>query len=291
MFIHLNRGLKAIVSRSRFSTIAKAETKEVFVEKLHGKHHGICVLALNEPRTKNALSKKLVSSFLDCLNHLRDDKNVRVLIVRSLVPGVFCAGADLKERLQMPLGQVEPWVNTLRAMVNKVYNFEWPTICALDGIALGGGLELALGCDLRVASKNAKMGLVETKLAIIPGAGGTQMLPRLVGPAIAKELIFTAKVLNGNEAHTLGITNHVVQQNEEENAAYEKAVEIASEMLSLGPKALRMAKLAINKGFDVDLSTGLTIEGACYGQLIPTLDRIEGLQAFLEKRSPKYRGE
>ncbi|CAG0899785.1 unnamed protein product [Cyprideis torosa] len=135
------------------------------------------------------------------------------------------------------------------------------------------------------------MGLVETRLAIIPGAGGTQRLPRVVPPHIAKELIFTARVFNGEDAFRLGIVNHVVEQNDTGSAAYEKCLDLATEMLPNGPVALRMAKLAINKGREVDLMSGLSFEEACYAQIIPTKDRREGLEAFREKRPPKYKGE
>ncbi|CAB4060934.1 AUH [Lepeophtheirus salmonis] len=162
---------------------------------------------------------------------------------------------------------------------------------SLDGPALGGGLEMALACDIRTASKEAKMGLVETKLAIIPGAGGTQRLPRLVGPSKAKELMFTAKIFSGEEAERIGVVNHAVPQNSKGNAAFEKALEIAKEIIPNGPIGVKMSKVAVNKGMDVDLGSGLAIEEACYAQVIPTKDRLEGLTAFREKRKPEYTGE
>lgn len=134
-------------------------------------------------------------------------------------------------------------------------------------------------------------GLVETKLAIIPGAGGTQRLARIIGPAKAKELIFTARIFNGTEAKELGMCNHVVDQNESKDAAYNKAIEIAKEILPNGPIGVKMAKKAIDHGMQVDINTGYAIEEACYAQVIPTSDRIEGLKAFAEKRTPKYKGE
>ena len=146
-------------------------------------------------------------------------------------------------------------------------------------------------CDLRVASSNAKLGLTETKLAIIPGAGGTQRLPRLVGPAKAKELVFTAAMLNGTQAAEIGLVNHAAVQNETGDAAYLQALAIAKQIVVNGPIGVRMAKLAISRGMQVDLSTGLEIEEACYSQVIPTKDRIEGLTAFREKRKPVYTGE
>ncbi|XP_010000836.1 PREDICTED: methylglutaconyl-CoA hydratase, mitochondrial, partial [Chaetura pelagica] len=174
---------------------------------------------------------------------------------------------------------------------SKRANLPVPTIAAIDGAALGGGLELALACDIRVAASSAKMGLVETKLAIIPGAGGTQRLPRTIGVSLAKELIFSARIVNGEEAKSIGLISHVVEQNESGDAAYRRALALAREFLPQGPVAMRVAKLAINQGMEVDLVTGLAIEEACYAQTIPTKDRIEGLLAFKEKRPPRYKGE
>ncbi|XP_057177892.1 methylglutaconyl-CoA hydratase, mitochondrial isoform X4 [Triplophysa rosa] len=141
------------------------------------------------------------------------------------------------------------------------------------------------------AATSAKMGLVETKLAIIPGAGGTQRLPRTVGVSVAKELIFAARVLDGVEAQSLGLVNHAVEQNKSGDAAYLRALDLAREFNPRGPIAIRMAKLAINQGIEVDLTTGLAIEEACYAQVIPTKDRLEGLAAFKEKRLPRYKGK
>ncbi|KAE8633367.1 hypothetical protein XENTR_v10001862 [Xenopus tropicalis] len=200
-------------------------------------------------------------------------------------------GADLKERAKMHPSEVGPFVTKARALMNEFANLPMPTIAALDGAALGGGLEMAMACDIIVAASSAKMGLVETKLAIIPGAGGTQRLPRAVGVALAKELIFSARVLDGNEAKSLGLVSHVVEQNDAGDAAFKRAVALAREFTPQGPIALRMAKLAINQGIEVDLATGLAIEEACYAQIIPTKDRIEGLLAFKEKRPPRYKGE
>lgn len=166
-----------------------------------------------------------------------------------------------------------------------------PTISAIDGAAIGGGLEMALACDIRTISDDAKVGLVETRLAIIPGAGGTQRLSRIVGPAVAKEMIFTARILDGKEAAELGICNHAMPQNEQNDAAYQKALEIATEILPNGPIGIRMAKKAVDHGLQVDINTAFAIEEACYAQVIPTADRLEGLKAFAEKRKPKYKGE
>lgn len=233
----------------------------------------------------------MVNHFIDTIDVLQHDKNVRCIIVRSLVPGAFCAGADLKERSKQTPIEVQRFVTKLRGLLISIEKLPMPVIGAIDGFALGGGLEMALACDIRVASIDAKMGLVETRLAIIPGAGGTQRLPRILNPSLAKELIFTARVLTGKEAKEYGICNHVVEQNTEKDAAYQKAIEIALEILPNGPVGVRMAKKAIDTGIQVDISTGYDIEQACYAQIIPTKDRLEGLKAFTEKRKPNYIGE
>jgi len=248
-------------------------------------------MGMNRPKARNAISKNLVTQFEDAIAQVQHDNSVRALIIRSHVPNAFCAGADLKERAQMTPEEVGPFVSRLRAFIAAIRDLPCATIAAVDGFALGGGLELALSCDLRVASDSAKMGLTETRLAIIPGAGGTQTLSRVVGPAKAKELIFTAKIFDGNYANDIGLVNNVVPQNADGDAAYIEALNLAQAIKPQGPVALRMAKIAINKGSEVDLSSGLAIEQACYAQVIPTKDRLEGLAAFREKRKPVYKGE
>lgn len=232
-----------------------------------------------------------MSSLSDIVTDLTHNKSVRCVVLRSLVPGVFCAGADLKERATLTPAEVSRFVTTLRHLLCCIEMLPMPVIGAIDGVALGGGLEMALACDIRTTSCDAKMGLVETRLAIIPGAGGTQRLPRILSPALAKELIFTARVFSGSEAQQMGICNHAVEQNANGDAAYLKALEIAAEILPNGPIGVRMAKKAIDRGIQVDLGTGYAIEEACYAQVIPTQDRLEGLKAFAEKRKPQYKGE
>ncbi|XP_007967915.1 methylglutaconyl-CoA hydratase, mitochondrial isoform X2 [Chlorocebus sabaeus] len=244
-----------------YSSEMKTED-ELRVRHLEEENRGIVVLGINRAYGKNALSKNLIKMLSKAVDALKSDKKVRTIIIRSEVPGIFCAA-----------------------------NLPVPTIAAIDGLALGGGLELALACDIRVAASSAKMGLVETKLAIIPGGGGTQRLPRAIGMSLAKELIFSARVLDGQEAKAVGLISHVLEQNQEGDAAYRKALDLAREFLPQGPVAMRVAKLAINQGMEVDLVTGLAIEEACYAQTIPTKDRLEGLLAFKEKRPPRYKGE
>ncbi|XP_037683141.1 enoyl-CoA hydratase domain-containing protein 2, mitochondrial isoform X7 [Choloepus didactylus] len=264
---------------------------EIQVRGLEGPDQGITEILMNRPRARNALGNIFVGELLDALARLREDRQVRVLIFRSGVKGVFCADADLKEREQMSEAEVVVFVQRLRGMMNEIAAFPAPTIAAVDGFALGGGLELALACDLRVAASSAVMGLIETTRGLLPGAGGTQRLPRCLGVALAKELIFTDRRLSGTQAQALGLVNHTVDQNEEGNAAYHRARALAQEILPQAPIAVRLGKVAIDRGMEVDIASGMAIEGMCYAQNIPTQDRLEGMAAFREKRPPKFVGE
>lgn len=267
------------------------ESSGLVVNKLTGNREGIITLGLNRPETKNALGKGVLRNFAEIIENVTHDRTSRVVVIHSLVKNIFCAGADLKERATMPEAEVGPFVSKIRQLITDLSNLPIPTIAAIDGPALGGGLEIALACDMRIAASNAKMGLVETKLGIIPGGGGTQRLSRLVGPAIAKELIFTGRIFDGEQAFKMSVVNHVVPQNEEGTAAFLKALDLAEEISCQGPIAVKAAKLAINRGIETDLTTGLAFEQTCYTQVINTKDRIEGLMAFKEKRPPKFRGE
>lgn len=270
---------------------APASADELLVRRHEGARAGIVELSMNRPRARNALGKGLVAAMGETLEELRFDPSCRAVVLRSENPGMFCAGADLKERAQMPVEEVGPFVSKLRSLVSSFETLPMPVIAAIDGAALGGGLEMALACDIRVAAEDAKMGLVETRLAIIPGAGGTQRLPRVVGPAKAKELIFTAAIIDGVEAERIGLANQVVSQNDSGDAATEAALALAEKIVPNGPVAVRMAKLAVGKGVEVSLESGLAFEQTCYAQVIPTKDRLEGLAAFREKRKPAYTGE
>uniref|UniRef100_A0A0K0F5H0 Methylglutaconyl-CoA hydratase, mitochondrial (inferred by orthology to a human protein) n=1 Tax=Strongyloides venezuelensis TaxID=75913 RepID=A0A0K0F5H0_STRVS len=266
-------------------TVAGGPSNPLVVERLQNEDKGIVLMKMTNPSTKNALSRLLVKQLIENLDEIKFDKEARVVILKSDVPGAFCTGADLKERKLMPQDEVPKFVDTLRQMTVKFSSLPIPVIAVVDGYALGGGLEVALSCDLRVAGENAKMGLIETKLAIIPGAGGTQRLSRIVGPAKAKELILTAKIIDGKEGEKIGLVNCCVQNPDD------KAMEMAKQILKTGPIASKLAKVAVDEGLEVSLNQGFTIEQQCYAQVIPTKDRVEALAAFAEKRNPIFKGE
>lgn len=289
LFYNASR-IKAQTFSTSTSAHLETETKEVILKYLDGKDNGIAVLGLNRPNARNAFGKSLVTQLTSMISTIKQDDKLRVLIIRSLVPFVFCSGADLRERLKMEKSEVSQFVTLLRNIMNDIESISIPVISAIDGIALGGGLELTLATDIRIAALEAKMGLVETKLAILPGAGGTQRLPRIVGPAIAKELIYTARILNGQEAKNIRLVNQAVPQNKHGDAAYQAALLTAREILPNGPIGVKLAKKAISKGMEVCITDGLEIEKQCYNEVINTEDRLEGLSAFTSKRVPIYRG-
>lgn len=249
--------------------------------------NGIAIITLNRPESANALSTALLYELSHLLYDLAYRRDVRVVIFTGAGEKVFCAGADLKERSGMNETEVRKTVALIREAINQIEQLPQPVICALNGSAFGGGLELALACDIRVAADTAQLGLTETSLGIIPGAGGTQRLPRLIGKGKAKELIFTAKRITAKEAEQIGLVEYVVPREQ----LMEKAMEIAEQIVVNAPIAVMQAKIAINRGLDVDLATGLRIEQMAYDITIPTKDRLEGLQAFKEKRKPVYKGE
>ncbi|MBU8711686.1 enoyl-CoA hydratase-related protein [Brevibacillus sp. FSL K6-0770] len=245
------------------------------------------VVTLDRPDVFNCLNLETLTELRKLIAELACDRSTRVVIVTGAGDKAFCSGADLKERRGMSPEQVEVYIRTIRDTFSELEKLQKPVIAALNGLALGGGTELALACDLRIMSEQAQMGLTETSLGIIPGAGGTQRLPRLVGKGIAKELIFTARRVFPAEALAIGLVNRVVPHEQLMNVSMELAAQIASN----APLALAQAKFAIDCGSEVELATGLMMESNAYQLLVPTKDRLEGLAAFAEKRKPIYRGE
>jgi enoyl-CoA hydratase/carnithine racemase len=244
------------------------------------------ILTLNRPEVRNALNAKLLRELELAIDEARFLEGLRVLIITGSGDKAFCAGADLKERLDMAESEVRSFLTAIRRLLIKIEELPLPVIAAINGFALGGGTELALACDLRVAVADATLGLTETRFAIIPGAGGTQRLPRLIGIPQAKELIYTGRQLSAQEALATGLVNRVAPG----ESLMEVCLELAGEIAKAGPVAVAQAKFAINKGQDVELHTGLAIEASAYETCIPTEDRIEGLEAFREKRQPVYKG-
>ncbi|RXI00951.1 hypothetical protein DVH24_001185 [Malus domestica] len=288
-----------IYQTRRTLILESAPSRSVTLHRLPDSDSGIVEVRLERPEVRNAIGKDMLRGLQNTFEAVSEDSSANVLLIRSKVPKVFCAGADLKERKMMSASEVRDFVNTLRATFSFLEVLSIPTIAVIEGAALGGGLEMALSCDLRICGEDAVMGLPETGLAIIPGdrstlliasidrAGGTQRLPRLVGKAISKELIFTGRKIRGREAVSIGLVNYCVPAGE----AHLKALEVARNINEKGPIAIRMAKKAIDEGLEVDKTSALALEEHCYEKTLNTNDRLEALSAFAEKRKPKYNGD
>jgi len=254
---------------------------------LRREEEGILTLTLNRPEVMNSLNFELLHRLRDQVDQVRHRRDVRVIVITGSGEKAFCSGADLKERAGLPPEKVKEFIFTIRNLFTAIEQLGMPVIAAVNGIALGGGTELALACDIRIAATAATLGLTETRLAIIPGAGGTQRLPRLIGRGKAKELIFTGRRVESAEALQIGLVNRVVPP----EALIDECRRMAAMICETGPIAIEQAKYAINHGLETDLATGLAIESAAYWVTIPTEDRLEGLTAFREKRKPGDKGK
>lgn len=248
---------------------------------------GIMYLTLNRPESMNSFNFELLGALTEQVHSVQFRKDVRVIIITGAGEKAFSAGADLKERATLTDTQVREFIYIIRNLFTFIESLNKPVITAINGIALGGGTELALACDIRIASTHASMGQTETRLAIIPGAGGTQRLPRIVGRGLAKELIFTGRRVDAKEALSIGLVNKICPPDQ----LMEECMTMASLICETGPIAIEQAKYAINRGIETDIHTGLAIESNAYWLTIPTKDRLEGLAAFREKRKPVYKGE
>ncbi|MBE0618571.1 MAG: enoyl-CoA hydratase/isomerase family protein [Proteobacteria bacterium] len=248
---------------------------------------GIHILTLNRPDAMNSVNVQMLRDLRAALEAVQFDPDARCVIITGAGERAFCAGADLKERAGMAEIEVRRYIETIRNTFTLAENLPVPVIAAVNGVALGGGTELALASDIRLVAETATMGLTETSLAIIPGAGGTQRLPRIVGKAKAKELILTARRIDAAEALAIGLANRVVPL----ASLMDEARAMADAISRNGPVAVRVAKRAIDRGLEMDLASGLVFESTCYEITIPTEDRREGLLAFREKRKPTYKGK
>jgi enoyl-CoA hydratase/carnithine racemase len=246
----------------------------------------LVTLTINRPEVLNCLSFPTLKRLRKLCAELAGDLSVRAILITGAGEKAFCAGADLKERKDMPAERVPVFVRNIRAVMDDVEALPQPTLGLVNGFAFGGGAELLLACDLRIAATHAQLGLTETSLAIIPGAGGTQRLPRLIGKARAKELILTARKIDAAEAERIGLVNRVAPAGKLREAGLAVARAIAAN----GPVAVRAAKRAIDEGGELPQARGLEVEARCYQLVLPTRDRLEALAAFAEKRAPKYSG-
>jgi len=247
-----------------------------------------CIVTLQRPERMNALSRTLLEELGLAFRAIAAEPNVRVAIVTGAGDKAFCAGADLRERQGMSENDVRALLGLYRRSFDAIDRCPKPVVAAINGVALGGGFEVALACDLRVAVRAAEVGLPETSLAIIPGAGGTQRLSRLIGPGHAKEMILLARRVKADEALKAGLLTAVAEEGETAVAAARRV----TAKLAVGPSlAFAAAMEAIDRGFERDIEAGMDLEHLCYERTLVSADRREALAAFAEKRTPVYRGE
>lgn len=246
--------------------------------------NGIALLTINRPKALNALNSETLAELNTCLAELENNDDVKVVILTGSGEKSFVAGADISEMVNATPAEGRKMGLLAREAFGRLENMPQVTIAAVNGFALGGGCEISMSCDIRVASDNAKFAQPECGLGILPGFGGTQRLPRLVGKGRAKELIFTCDMISADEAFRMGLANHVVPQ--AELIDYCKAM--AGRIMKNGPYAVALAKQAINTGSDTDLDSGLKLEANLFGLSFSTADKMEGMTAFLEKRKEKH---
>jgi enoyl-CoA hydratase len=245
----------------------------------------VAVVTINRPPV-NPLNTQVFKELSDLFDHLETNDEVRAIVLTGSGEKAFVAGADINEMANLDLVGINQMNKTSRAVFSKIENLAKPVIAALNGLALGGGLELALACDLRISSNKAKFAFPEVGLGIIPGGGGTQRLQKIVGQGVAKELLYFGEMFDAYRALELQIVNKVVPVEE----LLETAKEWANKLAQKPPVALQMLKIAVNTGGNTDIESGLIIESTCFANAFSTDDRKEGLKAFVEKRKPVFAG-
>ncbi len=254
---------------------------------IYEKSDGVATITLNRPDVRNAWSPELAQEFLAAMEDAQKDENVKAVIITGAGEKAFSAGADIKAMKGMTALKARELSNMGYRVCSAIERHEKPVIVAINGYALGGGMEVSMACDFRIASDQARMGQTEINIGLIPGWGGTQRLTRLVGKAKAKELVYTGKIIDANTALQLGLVNMVVPAAELMNVAKQFAQELASK----APVALKVAKALIEKGADVDLESALALEREGFGVVASSEDLQEGVSAFTEKRKPAWKGK
>jgi enoyl-CoA hydratase len=254
---------------------------------IYEKKENIGLLTINRPEKLNAISNELISELKDLLDKIKNDGELRVLILTGAGDKAFVAGADIKELVDRDARLGRRVSKERQEVFSRIENLPVPVIAAVNGYALGGGLELALACSIRICSEKAQFGAPEVKLGIIPGDGGTQRLPRLVGLGRAMELILTGDFIDAQEAYRIGLVNKVLPQEE----LMDKATELAKKIASRPPLAVRFAKEAVNRSQEGDAASGFALESYLHALSCTTEDKKEGVSAFLEKRKGKFKGK
>ncbi|GBD15169.1 Short-chain-enoyl-CoA hydratase [bacterium HR26] len=246
----------------------------------------VAVVTVDRPERLNALNTQSLQELLESFERLARDSSVRAIIVTGAGDRAFIAGADIAEMKDKGPSEALAFARLGQAVCSAIEAAPQPVIAAINGYALGGGCEIALACDIRLASETAVLGQPEVSLGVPPGWGGTQRLPRVIGPGLARELIYTGRRVGAQEALRIGLVNAVYPPGE----LLERARALAADIARNAPVAVRLSKEAIRRGLDVDLETGLALEAQAFALAFSTADQREGMSAFLEKRSPEFRG-
>lgn len=251
------------------------------------KEDRIAILSINRPKALNALNSETIIEIDKAVDEIKADDSIDVVIVTGAGDKAFVAGADIAFMQNLTAMEARAFGALGQAAFRKLEAMEKPSIAAVNGFALGGGCELAMACDFRIASTSAKFGQPEVGLGITPGFGGTQRLPRLVGPGMAKQLLYTADIIDANEALRVGLVNSVVAPEE----LMDFVKKIAKRIINKAPVAVRLSKAAANEGMQVDIDRSMTIEADAFGLCFATTDQKEGMGAFVEKRKPQFTGK
>lgn len=249
--------------------------------------NGIATIAINRPKALNALNLATLTELKEVVEKIAVDKAVQVVVITGAGEKSFVAGADIVEMSTKNAVEGRVWGQAGQNIFTEIENLPQPVIAAVNGFALGGGCELACACDIRYASENAKFGQPEVGLGITPGFGGTQRLTRVVGRGHAKELIYTANIIDAQEALRIGLVNKVVPQAE----LMDTVMKVAKTITKKAPVAVQLAKAAINRGINCDVVTGISYEAEVFGLCFATEDQKEGMKAFIEKRKPTFEGK
>jgi enoyl-CoA hydratase len=252
---------------------------------LYDKEEGVGEVTINRPDALNALNHSVYAELCALFGEIEEDSDVQVVIITGSGEKAFVAGADIAAMQPLNSTNVRGFINVCRKAFDSISGLSKPVIAAINGFALGGGCELAMCCDLRVASESARFGQPEIGLGIIPGGGGTQRLSRLVGETRAKELVYTGDIIDAHTAYTIGLVNRVVPPND----LMSETRSLARKMLTKSSVILALAKKAISGGLNVDLPSGLDLEAECFALCFSTEDQKEGMSAFLEKRKPVFK--
>jgi len=253
---------------------------------LYEKKDFIAYVTLNRPKVLNALNKKTWADLRTAFEAARDDATVRGVVLTGAGDKAFIAGADISELANVSAVEAEESSTFGQGVLNLIENLGKPVIAAINGFALGGGCETAMACTIRVASEHAKFGQPEVKLGLIPGGGGTQRMPRLVGKGRALQIILSGEIISAQEAHRIGLVNEVVPAAD----VITRAEAILKQIFSNAPIAVKYSLEAVNKGLETSVAEGLSLEASLFGLCAGTEDKREGTQAFLQKRAPQFQG-